>query len=530
MMQHSRTTALAIISIVTVAGLLHAAEPTLNAYQGPKEKLHVYLVIGGAEMAGRAAIGEEDAGVLERCYLLNDKDQWEPARNPLNRYSSIASEGAVQKLGPAYSFAKAMLEADKSIAIGLVVNAGAEAGIEQWGIKTDNYRQARRRTRIATRTGVLKGVLWQQVGARTQVPSTLDYLKDLITNLRTDHRDLNLPVVVGDFPAAPSLSAQLRALVEDVHATAIARGDGPTRDGKHLDTQGMRLFGRQFAAQMLGLQTKLAEVRPAKPIKLIDTHVHAMANKPGGLDAVAKWMDRHGIERCIVHPLTDSRANSAAQREVMLANYRQYRGRIDRFCLIEPEEVTSVAQAVAILEKEKAAGAIGMGEHYGRGLMFDDPKNLRLYAACEKVGLPVMFHIDQNKNMDERGLRRVERVLQMYPRCVLIAHASWWGHMPDGTCDRLLQQYPNLYADVSGDHIAGMLNRDRRYTRAFLIRNADKVMFGTDAGWWSFGKPKAERELQFDLFEQLDLPEEVRQKICHGNAARLFGFTRSTSP
>ena len=25
--------------------------------------------------------------------------------------------------------------------------------------------------------------------------------------------------------------------------------------------------------------------------------------------------------------------------------------------------------------------------------MFDDPRNMRLYAACEKVGLPVMFHL-----------------------------------------------------------------------------------------------------------------------------------------
>lgn len=530
MMQHARTTAMAITSVLALAGPGHAAEPATNACHGPKDKLHVYLVIGGAEMAGRAEIGEEDAGVLERCYLLNDKDQWEQARNPLNRYSSIRSKDAVQKLGPAYGFAKVMLEADPSISIGLVVNAGAKADIEQWGIKTDHYRQARRRTRIATRTGVLKGVLWQQGGARTQVPSTLDYLKDLITNLRTDQRDLNLPVVVGDFPAAPALGAQLRALVEDVHAAAVAGADGPTRDGKHLNTQGMRLFGKQFAQQMLRLQAKLAEVRPAKPIKLIDTHVHAMANRPGGLDGLAKWMEKNGVERCIVHPLTGSRAGSEAERDVMLANYRKYRGRIDRFCLIEPDEVTSVEQAVEILEKEKAAGAIGMGEHYGRGMMFDDPKNLRLYAACEKVGLPVMFHIDQDKNMVERGLRRVERVLQMYPKVVLIAHASWWGHMPDGTCDRLLQQYPNLYADVSGDHIAGMLNRDRRYTRTFLIHNADKVLFGTDAGWWSFGKPKAERELQFDLFEQLDLPEEVRAKICHGNAARLFGFTRNTLP
>ncbi|MCF7955408.1 MAG: amidohydrolase [Phycisphaerae bacterium] len=156
--------------------------------------------------------------------------------------------------------------------------------------------------------------------------------------------------------------------------------------------------------------------------------------------------------------------------------------------------------------------------------MFDDPKNLRLYAACEQAGLPVHFHIDQDKNMDEKGLPRLERVLKMFPRCKLIAHAGFWLHLPDGTCDRLLGTYSNLYAEPSGLRMAAVLNRDRTYTRKFLIRNADKILFGSDAGWWSFGKSKDDRELQFTLFEQLDLPEEVKTKIYRANAEKLFGF------
>ena len=61
--------------------------------------------------------------------------------------------------------------------------------------------------------------------------------------------------------------------------------------------------------------------------------------------------------------------------------------------LIEPGEVDTVAQAIVILKKEQADGAVGFGEHYGRSLMFDGPKNMRLYAVCDKVGLPVMFHM-----------------------------------------------------------------------------------------------------------------------------------------
>jgi hypothetical protein len=88
----------------------------------PKD-LHIYLLIGQSNMAGRAKVPDDAAGVLERCYLLNDKNQWEPARNPLNRYSTISKGIKMQRLGPGYSFAKKMLEQNKDIKIGLVVNA-----------------------------------------------------------------------------------------------------------------------------------------------------------------------------------------------------------------------------------------------------------------------------------------------------------------------------------------------------------------------------------------------------------------------
>ena len=52
--------------------------------------------------------------------------------------------------------------------------------------------------------------------------------------------------------------------------------------------------------------------------------------------------------------------------------------------------------------------------------MNDDPeaccKNLLLYEVCGKTGLPVMFHIDRNKNTVEPGMARVDRVLGNFPR------------------------------------------------------------------------------------------------------------------
>lgn len=267
-----------------------------------------------------------------------------------------------------------------------------------------------------------------------------------------------------------------------------------------------------------------APTQPPSDIKFIDPHVHAMSVTPLGLRAVAKWMEERNVERCIVSPLNHkgSRPQTEEEHATMLANFLPYKGKIDRMAIIDAGEVETAAQAVTILEKEKAEGAIAFGEHYGVDLMFDDPKNLMLYEACEKVGLPVMFHIDQNKNMVEPGMERVDRVLKMFPKCTIIAHAYWWRQLQHA--DRQLQEHPNLYADMSGAVVVQVLNRDRKFAREFLIRNQDKILWATDEGWWSFGNKDRQMNQHYTFFEELDLPDEVRQKIYRGNAEKVYGL------
>ena len=269
-----------------------------------------------------------------------------------------------------------------------------------------------------------------------------------------------------------------------------------------------------------------AATKPPSDIKFIDPHVHAMSVTPLGLRAVADWMEQRNVERCIVSPLNHkgSRPKTEDERQTMLDNFRPYRGRIFRMTIIEPDEVQTVEEAVAILKREIADGAIGFGEHYGVGLLFDDPKNLRLYEACQKVGLPVMFHIDQNKNMVETGMARVDRVLKMFPKCNLVAHAYWWRQLGNGACDRQLQEHPNLYADMSGHVVISVLNRDRNYAREFLIRNQDKILWATDEGWWSFGSKDRQMNQHYTFLEELGLPDDVRRKIYRGNAEKVYGL------
>ncbi len=501
----------------------------------PPENLHIYLLIGQSNMSGRAAVPESAAGVIDRCFLLNDKNQWEPAKNPLNRYSTIGKGGNAQRLGPGYGFALKMLEENKNLTIGLIVNARGGSKIQQWlGEKPTHYWGARKRTRIASQSGTLKGVLWHQGESNSDAPDDyLNSLKTLISNIRSDFGNTNLPFVAGQIHNSPAINEQIAKLPDAIHRTAFVSSKGlTTTDRWHFDTKSQLLLGARYAEQMIALQKKAKDANDDQPqppadIKFIDTHVHAMAVKDGGLDAVAQWMAERNIDRCIVSPLNHkgSRAWTEEERTKMLAHYAKYKGKIDRMCIIDPDEVKTVAEAVVILKREIKEGAIAFGEHYGKGLVFDDPQNLRLYEACEKVGLPVMFHIDQNKNMVEKGMKRVDRVLEMYPKCKVIAHAYWWRQLKEG--DRQLQEHPNLYADLSGHVVVTVLNRDRKFAREFCIRNQDKLLFGTDEGWWSFGKKQKQMNQHYTFFEELDLPDAVRYKIYRGNAEKLFGWGKN---
>jgi len=173
--------------------------------------------------------------------------------------------------------------------------------------------------------------------------------------------------------------------------------------------------------------------------------------------------------------------------------------------------VNSFEEVVKRLAREKQDGAVAFGEHYGG---CEGPVNLRLFEACAKVGLPVMLH------MSRKGVPGLENALKRNPDCIIIAHSSaWWRFLEDGTCDRLLKTYPNLYADISCTCKGSLIVRDKKFAKEFLIRNADKLLFGTDSGSGSLGKPSAP---EFSLMQELNLPQEVEEQICRRNAEKLF--------
>lgn len=157
-------------------------------------------------MAGRVPIPEEASGTLDRCWLLNANGEWEPARNPLNIYSSILKGKGIQKLGPGYGFAQRMLEVDPEQHIGLIVNARGGSKIEQWKRDSKYYRDIIERTKAVREAGQIKGVLWHQGESNSGAPdSYMSQLKTLISNLRTDLGDAKLLFVAGQISNDPPM-------------------------------------------------------------------------------------------------------------------------------------------------------------------------------------------------------------------------------------------------------------------------------------------------------------------------------------
>ena len=253
------------------ANVLHAQDMAHGAYDGDKDKLHVYLLIGQSNMAGRAPFTEKESGPIERCYLLNAQDKWESAKNPLNRHSTIRKGLGMQQMNPGYSFSKSMLEKDKGIFLGLVVNAKGGSSIKSWAKGSKFYNEALRRTKAAQKTGTLKGILWHQGEANSNNPvGYLDKLKALVENLRNDLDSPNLPFVAGQINNFKEINDQIAKLPKTVPFTAFASSEGlqaMAMDRWHFDAKSMKLLGQRYAEEMLKVQTKLRAEQKNTPDK-----------------------------------------------------------------------------------------------------------------------------------------------------------------------------------------------------------------------------------------------------------------------
>lgn len=220
--------------------------------------MDIYLLIGQSNMAGRADIETQDLDSLKGAFLFigSDDKTWEPAANPMNKYSTIRKGLDSQKLSMSYYFAKNMTEQNKEKQIGLIVNAKGGSSISEWMPGTIFYKDAVERAKQTMKSNTLKGIVWHQ--GESDVSRTdvyMDKLTIIIENLRKDLGDPNLPFVAGqlseDKIERKQFNVMILELPQIIKNTGVVKTENTTTfDGTHFDSESQRKLGKRYAEEM----------------------------------------------------------------------------------------------------------------------------------------------------------------------------------------------------------------------------------------------------------------------------------------
>lgn len=254
------------------ASLIAQETKPLATYAGPKDKLHIYLLVGQSNMSGRATVEAEDRQIPKNLYLLDGQGKWVQATHPFIQYTNVpngADTRTIQANGKiglnlGLAFARRMLEANPDISIGLVVNSQGGSSIESWKKtgKATNYDKTLARVRPIADSGLIQGILWHQGEANlAQGEKYLDPLAGVIEQFRTDLKNPKLPFVAGQVAPLPKqkdkidvFNQALLKLPTRVPLTGVARADDLSGKDIHFDSADTRRLGARYAEAMLKLQ------------------------------------------------------------------------------------------------------------------------------------------------------------------------------------------------------------------------------------------------------------------------------------
>lgn len=163
-----------------------------------------------------------------------------------------------------------------------------------------------------------------------------------------------------------------------------------------------------------------------------------------------------------------------------------------------------VAQADAekVLTAAVKAGAQGFGEMKYH-VAADGPEYRRIYALAAELRVPILIHFQEVDHFPNEGTwatgyaKTFESILKANPKTTFIGHAdAFWANVSadykndaaypsgpivrGGVTDKWLGDYPNLFGDLAANSGNNALSRDADFTRDFLARHQDKLIFGSD--------------------------------------------------
>lgn len=245
-------------------------EEKVASQMPPKEKFHLYLLIGQSNMAGRGVIESAESVSRLRLLKFSQRNAWAPGTDPLH-----TDKPAAAGVGLGTSFGRELADADATITVGLIPCAVGGTPLQRWQKGGDLYEQALVRARLAMKDGTLKGILWHQgegdSGEQATAANYGERLAQMVKDLRADLGVGELPFVAGKLgeflkretkdgkPSYwPLVNEQIATLPQRVSNSAVVESTGFKHKGDqvHFDTPSLREFGRRYAAAMKKLQSK----------------------------------------------------------------------------------------------------------------------------------------------------------------------------------------------------------------------------------------------------------------------------------
>jgi len=226
----------------------------LAAFAGRAEPMHLFLLAGQSNMAGRGKIDPAVNGEIAGAAMLNRSNCWVSAKEPF--HFDKPSAGA----GLAAEFVRCYLKKHPGVKVGLVPCAVGGSGISLWNpeLPSGLYATAVARVRIAQKEGELKGILWHQgesnLGAKDGFAAYSVALKKVFAAFRRDLNAPDVPIVAGEIlycirkPDVAAFNANLHTVCSEVERcrTVSAEGLKDKGDLLHFDSPSLILLGRRY--------------------------------------------------------------------------------------------------------------------------------------------------------------------------------------------------------------------------------------------------------------------------------------------
>jgi predicted TIM-barrel fold metal-dependent hydrolase len=326
--------------------------------------------------------------------------------------------------------------------------------------------------------------------------------------------DGNLELVAADIPAGIDLHthlgmALLLAPAPDLHArtprVAYFLDCDAEPDGCELDLD--VYMNLNFTAGML---------RGLRWSALRQFTIGDAATKTHTIPNLASELERNGFERAAVLPITFGLpfGDDLSNRWLEALAASPERRRFIPGCSVHPRDSDAVEKLR--LYVERGARIVKLHPEM-QSFRPDAPDVMRVYAECERLGLPVIFHAGRSGIEPERMRpyalpRHFDEAAGRFPGLPMILGHGGARDLPDAI--PIAQRHANVFLGIASLGASAIL-------RLLEAVGPERIVFGSD---WPF-YPVATSLAKLLLATQ-DRPE-VREPVLRGNALRILAFGNS---